>query len=195
MSSTRINKPLSARDLDTLRRLDARYGRQRFLDLIKSMPEPLSRRGPGAPSGPQLRPALFAALYGFAAAQQRTTISAFARELPAVLEIRFGRSVRNGPPNYSGPKKSATAIEQDIRRGTHSVKLVEEWILYLIWWRMNTVNPAWGFYAGGQQQHISVRPKRPERVIGWIDAAIDAAHLRQALEKMFPKRTNAVSIN
>ena len=190
----RTAKPLSARDLDTLRRLDARYGRQQFLELIKSMPEPPSRRKPGAPQQVPLRPAFLTALYYFATCRRRTSISAFSRELPEVLEVRFGRSVANGPPQYLLLKKSIPAIEQDIRRGMQyaNKKLVDKMIWFWICWRMMMVNPAWGFTIA-DQQHILVKPKRPRRVIEWIDAGIDAADARQKLEMIFQKQANTPS--
>jgi hypothetical protein len=179
-------KSPSARDLDTLRRLDARYGRQKFLELIRNMPELRSRRRPGAPKQAQLRPTLLATLYVCASLGHAIAISAFAKEISEVAELRFGRIRKGGTFTYSGRTRSRAAIEQDIRRGMMPVNRDQFQQSLCIWmcWRMTAVNSAWSFLVGSAEQSITIRPKKPKKLIEWIDSAIDAAQVRPQLQAL-----------
>jgi hypothetical protein len=78
-----------------------------------------------------------------------------------------------GIPNYK--KQIATGIAQDIRRGLSpkNDKMLGHMISALFWWRVNCVDPSWGFFAAGKP-HVMLKPIGPT-LIEWIDAAIEAS--------------------
>jgi hypothetical protein len=89
-------------------------GQHGLIRYIQSLSDKkVKRKPPGAPRMTRGRQGLLAALYQFRICQSHTTVSAFARRLPKVVEIKYSRRV---PPIYI-TYKSPGALEADLRRG------------------------------------------------------------------------------
>jgi hypothetical protein len=102
----------------------------------------------------------------------QTSISAFAKRLPSIVEIK---SSRRTPPNYTSIK-STGALEAELRRGIResSSKDYLNMLDGLLGWRFAHVDPRWGFGVSGLP-HLFVTPKKPIELIQWIDARIKAS--------------------
>jgi hypothetical protein len=133
------------------------------------------------------RQGLLAALYLCRICQSHMTVSAFAKRLPQVVEIKYSRRT---PPVYITWKSDA-ALEADLRRGLQaaSAKYCTVWVDFLLLWRFSHVNPHWGF-GGGPQPHLHITPKKPAEMIRWIEALIKRFGLPEGVLKahfQFPK--------
>jgi hypothetical protein len=47
----------------------------------------------------------------------------------------------------------------------------------------------WGFSHCTTEQTIVIRPKKPQKLLAWIDAAIDGAKIRPQLEAMLKQKS------
>jgi hypothetical protein len=160
----------STRDEATLLRLRRRMGQDgliRYIQLLAD--EKAVPKRSGAPRMKRTRQGLLGALYLFSECQRHSTISEFASRLPGIVEIKYSRRI---PPVYTVYKTPA-ALEADLRRGLRgdSEHDRRRMIDSLLFWRFVHVNPLWGFGCGSNP-HLLISPKKPSRIIGWIDAAI-----------------------
>jgi len=114
------------------------------------------------------------------------SVSAFARRLPQVVEIK---SSRKAPLVYTQPR-SIAALEADLRRGLRMV-LADDAVLHrmmegLLWWRFNKVNPRWGFIISGPP-YLAITPKRPAELLSWIDAAVKLTGNEESIKRRFAR--------
>jgi hypothetical protein len=161
---------VSGRDEKTILRLRRKMGQHGLIRYIQSLSDKkVKRKPPGAPRMTRARQGLLAALYQFRICQRNTTVSAFARRLPQVVEIKYSRRI---PPIYI-TYKSAGALEADLRRGLQvdSEKDLRRMVDAMLFWRFFHVNPFWPNVCG-PRPHLLITPRKPAEMIGWIDAAI-----------------------
>ena len=134
---------VSERDDATLTRLERRLGRHGLIEYLQSRPEPKPiKKSSGPPRVTRRRQCLLAVLYHCRLARGHTSISAFAKRLPSIVEIK---SSRRTPPSYTSIK-STSALEADLRRGIResSSKDYLNMLDGLLIWRFVHVNPEWG---------------------------------------------------
>ena len=174
---------VSARDLDTMRRIVRKIGHARAHELVESVP---IAKDDAAPRQERVRQCVFAVLYEMKCFHKRTSRNAFAEEISSVVQIKYGRLRKAGGIVWK-VNNSSTAIKQDLHRGWNEwdEKLAAEMVKGFVWWRYTSVNPEWGFLIGGTSPNVSIEPKNPCLLIQWIDAVIDASGARAAIEQRF----------
>jgi hypothetical protein len=188
-----LRPDVSARDLETVRRLRNRLGPERLIDIVRSLPLDPTRtnRRRGAPPQAKLRQSFYAALYlikGRVVNGRHRSLSSFASDINRVVVVRYGRINMAGGVNYK-TNVSRAAVEQDLRRGLNSndEKLIQYMIQGLIWWRYKSVNPKWIFLVGGVSPNLLIEPIKPNVLIQWIDAALHCAGVHAEIERNFTK--------
>jgi hypothetical protein len=131
----------------------------------------------GAPRVSPTRQCLVAALYHCRLCKGHISIPAFAKLVEQVVKIEYSHT---SPPVY----RSASGFEADLRRGLHRTddNACEAAFAGLWLWRFEPREPdvdaRVGYYCfAPPHSHLRIRPKRPDILIEWIDAAIESAGL------------------
>jgi hypothetical protein len=111
------------------------------------------------------------ALYVARCCHASISVRGAAQEIYEVVEIRIIRPRKQGLPTVRNIK-SVRALQEDLRIGLKSIdpQTVAAMIAMLVYWRRLHVNPKWGPTYGALKQTISIFPKKPARLIRWIDA-------------------------
>ena len=170
-----LSGSLSKRDRETLLRLIKKYPKTQLDDLIAQERSRLActpKSDLGAPKSPKAQQALLVALYLARCCHAPITVRRAAQEIYDVVEIRIIRPRKHGLPTVRNIK-SVGALHEDLRSGlrNNDPQTVVAIIAGLVWWRRNHVNPKWGVTcAASVKQTVSIFPKKPPRLIRWIDA-------------------------
>ena len=169
--------PLSNRDRETLHRLLKKYNKTELDDLIAQERSRLActpKSDAGAPKSPKAQQALLVALYVARCCHAPISVRGAAQEINDVVEIRIIRPRKHGRPRARNIK-SVRALQEDLRVGlkANDAQAVATMMAMLVSWRRHHVNPKWGTSFGvSVKQTVSVFPKRPARLIRWIDAVM-----------------------
>lgn len=178
---------VSARDLETVRRLVGKIGLDGLAELGKSVVDAAeeNKGKPGAPRQQRIRQSAFAALFLMENCHKRTNQTAFANTINDIVKVKYGR--RSKGKVVWIENNSPTALKQDLHRGlkNYDEKLISKIVQAFIWRRCKSVNREWGFLIGGASPNLKIDPIDPNLLIQWIDAAIDASGERGAIEQRF----------
>ena len=167
--------PLSNRDRETLHRLLKKYSKTELDNLIaqeRSRPARTPKSDLGAPKSPKAQQALLVALYVARCCLAPISVRGAAQEIYDVVEIRIIRPRKHERPTARNIK-SVRALQEDLRVGlkANDAQLVATMLVALVFWRRHNVNRKWGASFGvSVKQTVSIVPKKPARLIRWIDA-------------------------
>ena len=169
-----LPSPLSERDRATVHRLLKRFGETELHDLIAQERSRLARTTKshgGSPRSPKEQQALLVALYVARRCHAPISVRGAAQEIWDVVEIKIIRPRKHGGATIRNIK-SVGALYEDLRIGLRSKdpQTVAMMLVMLIFWRQRHVNPKWGITYGSIKQTVSIFPKKPARLIRWIDA-------------------------
>jgi hypothetical protein len=168
---------LTKRDRAALQRLLKNFSEPDLIALIaqeRSRIDFAAKPDRGAPKSPKAQRPLLVALYVARCCLASTTIRRAAQEIYDTVEITIIRPKKEGLPTIRSIK-SVKALEEDLRVGLKSNDLQSLAIMMhgLVFWRLRHVNPRWGVTFGASvKQTVAIVPKKPTRLIHWIDALI-----------------------
>jgi hypothetical protein len=185
--------PLSKRDRATLHRILRKFSDAELDVLIaqeRSRLAGTTKIGGGAPRSPKGQQALLVALYLARCCRGSISVRSAAQEIYDVVEIKIIRPKKHGLPSVRS-MKSVRAIQEDLRVGLSRAdpQAFATTIFALVSWRCNHKNPTWPAGAfGTAKQSVSFIPKKPAKLIRWIDALMtvfsDYPLIKSAAEKI-----------
>jgi hypothetical protein len=171
-----LSDHLSKRDKAALHRLLKKFSEPEFDALIaqeRSRLDDTTKSKGGAPRSPKAQQALLVALCLARYFHAPISVRGAAQEIYDVVDITIIRPRKHGLPNVRNIK-SVRALHEDLRIGLKSndLQTVATMMAMLVWWRRTHKNPKWGVTSGSPKQTVSISPKKPARLIRWIDALI-----------------------